>query len=422
MKLKGISAVLCLLSLLFGSSFAFAQEETDEEPAAAPDSTQEDGEKKKKKWALYAMTGGGSVTADEINTSIDTSGSGFSNNLLDLEDQFHMRAGVGWQLADGKGDIRLIFNGYKEDGYVFDAVGLLAEIPGVPPQKVADPMPWFNIHAETGHFRLERTTPHWAPAIFDESQDPPVLIDPGNDTNLDGQAQVNELDPLLTVVDLTIERSINDDLQNRAQTYDVVYGRTWGKRRFSGRWWGGVRYFEYAGNLPAAAWVGTSGGTPGTGYTDGTALRLLTLRQDTTGFGPTGTLEANWGFFDQRLSLYLQGQAAFMLLDLELDTGAFVTTVEDTNGTVVPVQGRLIDHRNKSAWQDRFEAGARLTLKSGVEIEVGYSITGFLDALLIPTSIRVPQVPNEASAGTSALFNTRDYILDGFHATVGYQF
>jgi hypothetical protein len=61
-------------------------------------------------------------------------------------------------------------------------------------------------------------------------------------------------------------------------------------------------------------------------------------------------------------------------------------------------------------------------LKNGLQFQLGYSMMGFLDILLVPQSVTIPASFGQVQAGTSALYNTRDYKLDGWLATVAYQF
>jgi hypothetical protein len=149
----------------------------------------------------------------------------------------------------------------------------------------------------------------------------------------------------------------------------------------------------------------------------------MQLSQETKGFGPTGVLEADFKMFDERLEFYLQGQIAFMMLDLEMDSGPFLTYVtETTNLVTVPVDGYLRETRNKSTWQDAAEVGVRVHLKNGLQLEVAYNITGLLDVVLLPTDIQIPSNLLEAPQGSSALYNTQDYVLDGWRAGFAFQF
>ncbi len=220
---------------------------------------------------------------------------------------------------------------------------------------------------------------------------------------------------------LTHTINVTDDLENTAMHIDLLYGREFGRRRYSARWWTGLRYFAYEGNLLAGAWLGAS--PPGEGFTDGTNLRLLNFAQETTGFGPTGIMEADFNFLDKHLQFFVSGQAAFMLLDLEADSGTFFTVVSDPISAVVfPAEGNLNQSRTKSAWQTAAEGGVRYHLKNGLHFELAYNITGYLDVVINPPLIQIPQSLIEAAQGTSAVFNTQDLVSDGWRAGIGFQF
>jgi hypothetical protein len=220
---------------------------------------------------------------------------------------------------------------------------------------------------------------------------------------------------------LTATRSVTDDMLNRFQNWDLLYGRVWGPRNFQGRWFAGLRYFVYEGNVLAGAWLNDA--VPGEGFTDGGFLRLLNFSQDMSGLGPTGLLEARWNFFNQRLQLYLNGQASFLIANVSADTGAFFTLVNVTStGVVAPIPARLDEERDKSVWNTKAEIGLRLVFKSGLEVEAAYMAQGYLDAVLNPETIQIPQDIGQADQGISAVYTTQDIVLDAFRIGVGFQF
>ncbi len=55
-------------------------------------------------------------------------------------------------------------------------------------------------------------------------------------------------------------------------------------------------------------------------------------------------------------------------------------------------------------------------------LEVAFFKTGYLDAILTPTELRIPQSAQELARGTSAIFATQDIVMDGFRGSVGFQF
>jgi hypothetical protein len=142
--------------------------------------------------------------------------------------------------------------------------------------------------------------------------------------------------------------------------------------------------------------------------------------------GPTGILEADFNFFDQRLQLYLLGQVAFMMTSLSTDSGLFATLLSTSTsgaGTVlVPVDGRLSESRDKSTWQNAAEVGARFKLKNGLQFELAYNATGLLDVILLPNQIQIPEKIVEAPQGSSGQYKSQDYVLDGWRFGVAFQF
>jgi hypothetical protein len=405
MRLKRqITSMGLLLALLGSGPAIFGQED----PAAAPAAADEGGDKRP--FALYVEAATGGFSADTLSTDLATLSTHVSEGRLMFDDIAYAKAAVGWKLQHGRGDFRINFNGYREDNYLFSAYGLAAVLDpaaGTPAQtSVLDNLLWWTLQIENGHLESERTPPWWVASL--------------DDANVNGAVDGSEVRYPLGA-DIQLSKDVADDLQNRIQFVDLLFGRTFGSRTFSARWWGGMRYFVYEGNIPAAAWLG--GGEPGAGFTDGFLVRLMQLSQETKGFGPTGILEADFKMLDERLVFYLQGQIALMMLDLEMDSGPFLTYVtETTNLVTVPVDGYLRETRNKSTWQDAAEVGVRVHLKNGLQLEVAYNITGLLDVVLHPTEIQIPSNLLEAPQGSSALYNTQDFVLDGWRAGFAFQF
>jgi hypothetical protein len=373
-----------------------------------PTATGDDG----KKWpfALYVEVATGLGSARDLSTTTTTSTSQVSNNWLTLDEWTYARAGVGWKLPYGKGDARIIFNGFRENQYEFHALGRQAALDpesATPANTlVSEPLLWWSLDIVDGRLIAERTPPDWVAVLDDANVD--GIVDPDEVRYPEG-------------VDLSTSRAITDDLQNHTQFIDLLYGRTFGTRRFGARWWGGLRYFAYDGNLPAGAWLG--GSEAGEGYTDGSFVPLLNFAQNTSGLGPTGVLEVDFKFWEERLVLYLQGQIAFMLLDLEMDTGPFWVVVVDQDTSIpTPAQARLIETRNKTTWQNAAEAGVRLTLKNGLQFEAAYNRIGLLDVMLMPTDLQIPNNPQTAWQGVAGLYNTKDHIFDSWRVGIAYQF
>ena len=212
-------------------------------------------------------------------------------------------------------------------------------------------------------------------------------------------------------------------MQNRVYNVDLLYGREWGGRRFSGRWWAGLRSFEYEGNLIAGAWLNTS--QPGLGFTDGTTLRLLSFRNTASGWGPTGIMEADFNFFGRVLQLYIQGQAAFVLEEVTADSGpffTFVTSLGSGGSFQQPLPAQLTVTRDKTVWQTSGEIGLRVNLKFGLTFDLAYNVTGYLDAIILPAEIQIPGSAGQFGQGTTAIWNTQDLVYEGWRAGVGFQF
>jgi hypothetical protein len=153
----------------------------------------------------------------------------------------------------------------------------------------------------------------------------------------------------------------------------------------------------------------------------------MSFYNETSGLGPTGILEVDFNFFDDRLAFYVLGQFAFVLADITVDSGPFSTLVLDqpqgSNAVyVIPIDAQLTATRNKSTWQDAGEVGLRVKMRNGLQIELAYHVTGFLDVILLPHEIAIPESRLEAAQGTSALYRTQDYVLDGWRAGIAFQF
>ncbi len=384
-------------------------------PAAAP--------KEKAPFALYVEAGYGTVDGKDLDTSLTTLSTHVTTTTLGWEDHDYARAGIGWKLDNGKGDFKLQFTGYSEKGYTLDSTGFAAQVQtttGSPQVQFQDALPWWVLSIKDGTLSSTRTPMTWTPGVDVNGNHVIDEDEPANsDTNRNGFVDLGEQTTLAP--DVQITRPISDNLENRAQHWDFLYGKSWGPRRFRGRWWAGVRYFEYEGNVFATAWLTTTK-AGGYGFTDGSLFHVLNFSQSTTGGGPTGSMEAQFKFFRERLSLYAMGQAAFVVLSLKTETGPFVTTVEDEAGSDLVVPGQLSESISKSTWQTGFETGVRYRFDNGLELELAYNITGYLDAVIMPTSIRIPGTFSEARFGTSAIYRTQDYVLDGWRAGMSFQF
>ena len=212
-----------------------------------------------------------------------------------------------------------------------------------------------------------------------------------------------------------------DDLQNRLQTYDALYQRAFGGRRYHGMWSGGLRYFTYEGNIMATAWLNDA--FAGVGFTDGGFLRALSFSQSTSGWGPTGSLELLIDIVRDRFIFYGLGRTAFMLQDLEADSGEFVTLVrEPANQVFLTVPTTLSTTRNKSSWQFGIEMGFQIRLVDQLYLNLSYQLMGYQDVILMPVTIIIPDSVDNAVQGTSGVWGTQDYRVSGWLAGLSFQF
>jgi len=398
------------VTLLWAAAVTSAQDTpapADEIQAPQTESTEGEADQKKLVNGLYVEVGYGTNDMNPLDTTVKTGSTQDSANTFTLDGMDYARAVIGWKLPGPKGSFRLVWQGYNENGYEFTAIGREAslgnQLPSNPP--IVDNLDWWLVNVMDGQLSVARTPPRWTAAA---------------DANMDGRVQKEEVS--YTGADISYSASIAPDLLNRVQTADVLFGREWGPRRVEGVWWGGLRYFAYEGTLLQGAWLRAPRAT-GRGFTDGVAVRLLHPTQKAQGAGPTGTLGFQVNFFDKRVQLFMNGQFAFLLSQIETDTGNFFTlTNGNNNDELLTGRSRLRADRSRTSWQTHLDAGARFNSKQGLTIEVAYFKTGFLDAVITPTEIRLPQSAQELAQGTSGLFATQDLVLDGWRGSVAFQF
>lgn len=403
--------VLCV-GLLGAPSWSYAQDPAaPPEPATPePSVTPPPAPQKKHRMGLYVAAGFGNASADTLDNSIETTLKNSAQTSLKIDAHDQGRAAIGWKLPEGKGDFRIAFTGYKETGYELRSQGLETRINSsnqdcISPSGVCL-IPWWTVTINDGELVSQRFPPQWDSAV--------------DDTNGNGQPDLEEIH-VLGSPDITVTRTMDDTLQNQIQTFDFLYGREFGGRRLSSRWWAGLRAFEYRGNMLATAWLGNT--VPGEHFTEGSFYRLLNFSQDTSGFGPTGSWEIDFNFFEKRLMLYLRGQSAFTFNSYDIDSGVFFTHLRNSEtGLTQPVPARLHEKRDKSSWQNTAEGGVRWLMRNGLQFELAYNFTGYLDAVLAPNKINIPLLAAQAGQGTSGLYHHQDYVVKGWHAGVGFQF
>jgi len=362
----------------------------------AADTDNGDADKKKSKFAIYVEAAGGSATATDINSSITTTSSRLSLANLSLDGNYFGRAAVGWRLTPKeRGKFLLRFEGYREDSYKFDAQGKQAAAVGVA-EGTVDPVVWWTVHSERGGTTSVRTTPIYNP-VSDE-----VYYDEN------------------FIPNLTIHSPAPDDLQNRVQTYDLIYERRFGGRRTRAVWTAGLRYYSYDGNVPAGAWLNTN--FAGVGYTDGGVLRLLTMSQGGSGAGPVFSIELQHGFWRDRLVIFGEARTAFVLQSLETDSGVFFTlTRPPSGGALLPAPAMLSESTSKSSWQPSLEIGLAVKLVEGMQLYFSYLVNSYQDVVILPRNITIPANPNQAPEGVSAVYNTHDLQYEGGVFGFNYQ-
>jgi hypothetical protein len=394
-----------------------------EEPAEAAE-PQDEEEQKKMPFGLYVEVAGGTGSSDELVTSIFADELNAGIGEVTLDEQTYGRAAIGWKLPHQKGDFRLVYQGVREEEYEYRSQGVLSIVrpTGGGEETIAidadSPLvPWWFVQIDDGNLSAVRFVPMWEES-FNENPvvDPPQPAQPDYSPACvplpDGMLKCGEVRYDPSSPDRVITGTVPDDLQNRIGTYDILYGREFGGRRYSSRWWAGLRYFEYEGQLLAGAWLNLD--SPGDFYTDGSFLNLLYITQQTDGIGPVGSWEAQFNFFDKGVQFFIRGEAAFTFNSMEMDSGPFFQVLDAEQGALLA--DRMSKSLDKSTWQDRGEIGARVILKNGLQFELGYSITGYLDFVLMPDLLQIG-VTNDAPQT-----NTQDIIMESAHFGIGFQF
>jgi hypothetical protein len=136
-----------------------------------------------------------------------------------------------------------------------------------------------------------------------------------------------------------------------------------------------------------------------------------------------GSGEIQFNFFRQRLSLYAVVQAAFLLEKLDADSGTFTYLATNQDGqSFFPGTGRIQNNVSKSSWNVEFEAGLRVKLLEGFHLIADWNRSGYLDTILIPTSLSIPTNPVQTSLGTTARFVSRDFQVTSVNLGLSFQF
>ena len=387
---------LALGTLVAMSPVGFAQDD----PTAADDpGKSEDGGIR-----LYVEAAAGSTSLQTLNTSLDVGISHRAENATKIEDMDHARFTVGWKLKYEKGAIELVVDGARETAYTLDSRGQFQGVlNGGAGDVASEPFDWWFMSISDGKMSSAQYPPTW-----------------GGDANGNGTIDRDELvypdDPAFSTT-----RSAPDSLDNNWQTWDLVYRRGFGGTRWAGRWSAGVRHFIYEGNLLAPAWIWLFDGE-GRGYTEGAAYPPLTFSQKASGTGPVGSMGFEGRFFRDRLEAYFETTLAFVLSNMESETGDFVTLVEGDRGEILTAPANLSKSFEKDVWQLTGTVGVRWRIFAGLSLRLEYFRSGYQDAIVVATTLNIPENRLQIPQGTVALWDTTDLRFDGYRLGVRYEF
>ncbi len=359
------------------------------------------------RFSAYVEAGGGNMTLTPLDASIDTTSFDISEGLFSADSNMFGRAAIGWQLNPmERGRFLLVYNGYDEDDYSYESQGLQFRAMGAS-DLVTGPVVWWTVNAGPSGTQSVRTVPSWSFV---------------NDTNQNGLPDPDEVQYLEDPSDqLVIDSPAPTNLQNRLQTFDLIYQREFGGRKTRAAWTAGFRYYTYDGNIPAGAWLNADVG--GVGYTDGGTLRLLTFNQQSSGGGPTFSLELQERFWRDRFQVYGNLHAALVNATLKVDSGEFFTLVRDTSsGLFVPVPASLERSTTKTTWQPGVEIGVRFQAVEGLFFYASWNLNSYHDVMMTPTAIIIPEGSGQAPQGVDGVYNSQDLEYEGGAFGVTYQF
>jgi len=388
-----------LVGLAAGASTCVAQNSAPEAQESAPE--------KEFRFGIYVEAAVGDMELTPLDASIDTSSLDISEGLFSIDSNVFGRAAIGWQLNPAeKGRFALVYNGYDEDGYAFEAQGMQARATGTD-TLVSGPVVWWTVNADRSGTQSVRTIPSWSQT---------------DDANQNGVPDPGEVRYLEDPADrLVVDSPAPNNLQNKLQTYDTIYFREFGGRETRAAWTAGIRYYTYEGNVPAGAWLNAD--AAGVGYTDGGVLRLMTFNQEASGVGPTFSLELQQRFWRDRFQIYGNAHTAFVFADLTADSGAFYTLVRDTtSGLFVPVPASLSRSTSKTTWQPGIEIGFRFQAVEGLFFYASWNLNSYQDVLLTPTSIIIPEGSGQAAQGVDGVYSSQDLEYEGGVFGITYQF
>jgi hypothetical protein len=109
-------------------------------------------------------------------------------------------------------------------------------------------------------------------------------------------------------------------------------------------------------------------------------------------------------------------------LDTDSETFTFLARDPTVVGAYLPGSGRIQDNVSKSTWNTTFEAGVRVKLLEGFHLIVDWNTTGYLDTMLIPTDLSIPDNAPQVALGTTARFVSRDFVVSSINLGLSFQF
>ena len=367
-------------------------------------------------FAMYLETRGGSASIDTVDNSLESGVKSSSSNNLNFSGNQIGQFTIGWTLPRGRGQYLLTYTGVSDGTFELDATGLQSSYQsseGQLPVVIGYQLPWWQLTVRDGVLTTTKTPPVWN-SIADDV--------PHGDQEPNGVPDADEIKYPATTVNLSA--TVPKNLGNRIQTWDLYYRREFGGVRIRSRWTAGLRYLTFDGAIATPAWVTGASSTSGFGYSDGSQLDLILMQQSTSGWGPLGSGEIDFNFFRQRLTLYALVQAAFILESLDTDSGTFEYLARDPAvvGAYFPGPGHIEESLSKSTWNTTFEAGIRVRLLEGFNMILDWNTTGYLDAMLLPTELSIPDNASQIALGTTARFVSRDYVVSSINLGLSFQF